>query len=64
VQKFRTQKLFVLAAGTRLTNITVILSPVDFRRGQSVPTSARAPFWTGGLYEQIETALSRLPIDQ
>lgn len=54
------EDLFVLAAQTGLTNITVILSPVDFRKGKTVPASAKLPVWAGALYSEIQTRLSEL----
>ena len=55
------EDLFVLAAETGLTNITVILSPVDFRKGKPVPGAARLPVWTGALYSVIQAKLRELP---
>src|SRR5262249_22886762 len=39
------EDLFVLAADVGLTNITVILAPVDFRSGKAVPKSLALPVW-------------------
>jgi hypothetical protein len=58
------EDLFVLAADTGLQNIAVILSPVDFRRGASVPKGAGAPGWTDALYTQIGSRLAGLPLPQ
>ncbi len=55
------EDLFVLAADTGIKNITVFLTPVDFRRGKSVPKDARVPAWTAGLYSQIQTNLAVVP---
>lgn len=55
------EDLFVLAADTGLKNITVILTPVDFRRGKSVPKDARLPAWASELYSQIQTNLAVVP---
>ena len=45
---------------TGIDNISVILSPVDFRT-QSLPASAPAtPGWTAELYDSIKMALMRL----
>jgi hypothetical protein len=57
------EDLFVLAADTGLPNIKVILSPVDFRVGASVPKLAKLPDWTG-LYTQIKGELGALPVRQ
>ncbi len=54
------EDFFVLAADTGLTNIQVILSPVDFRKGKTVPDSGQAPPWRASLYEKIKNALSDL----
>jgi hypothetical protein len=55
------EDLFVLAADTGLTNLTVIIAPVDFRKGKEVPPTVKLPEWTGMLYRQIKAELSRLP---
>ena len=55
------EDLFVLAADTGLTNITVILSPVDFRKRRSVPDSGAVPAWTASLYQAIQSNLNELP---
>jgi len=55
------EDLFVLAADVGLTNMTVIISPVDFRLGKQVPKQAKLPQWTGELYAQIRAQLSPLP---
>ena len=55
------EDLFVLAADTGLKNITVILAPVDFRRGKSVPKDARLRAWVSELYSQIQTNLAVVP---
>ena len=55
------EDLFVLAAETSLTNITVILSPVDFRKSRSVPQSGALPAWTATLYQAIRSNLNELP---
>ena len=55
------EDLFVLAADTGLPNITLIIAPVDFRKGQSVPKPVKLPDWTGILYSQIKLQLNELP---
>ncbi len=55
------EDLFVLAADTGLTNITVILSPVDFRKHRSVPEFGAVPAWTASLYQTIQSNLNELP---
>ncbi len=55
------EDLFVLAADTGLTNISVILSPVDFRKHRSAPESNAVPAWTTSLYQTIQSNLNGLP---
>jgi hypothetical protein len=55
------EDLFVLAADAGLPNIMVIITPVDFRKGKTVPTQVKLPEWTGVLYSQIKTQLAELP---
>jgi len=37
------------------------VTPVDFRRGQTVSKTIPRPDWTDGLYETIKTKLDGLP---
>jgi murein L,D-transpeptidase YafK len=55
------EDLFVLAADTGLKNISVILSPIDFRRSSNFPDSAAQPPWTKELYYIIRQQLKDLP---
>jgi hypothetical protein len=55
------EELFVLAADTGLQNISVILSPVDFRLGRSVPAGVNVPAWTDALYSQVRKELNKIP---
>ena len=55
------EDLFVLAADTGLKNISVLLTPVDFRNGKSVPASVPLPAWSEKLYADVRTELGRLP---
>lgn len=55
------EDLFVLAAETGLTNITVILSPADFRKGRDRKPADNAPSWTETLYQTIHSNLNLLP---
>lgn len=50
------EDLFVLAALVGIENVSVILTPVDFRY-QSFAPPVDAPGWTGQLYERIAEAL-------
>lgn len=52
------EDLFVLAAETGIENITVILSPVDFRVRDLPADLPPAPPWTGELYGRIREALA------
>ncbi len=56
------EDLFVLAADTGLTNLTLIITPVDFRKGKVVPKAVKLPEWTDALYSQIKTRLADLPL--
>jgi hypothetical protein len=55
------EDLFVLAADTGLPKVTVIIAPVDFRAGKTVPKSVQLPDWSSILYSQIKVQLARLP---
>jgi murein L,D-transpeptidase YafK len=55
------EDLFVLAADTGLQNMTVVLSPVDFRAGAALPKAVKLPDWIGPLYAEIKTRLADLP---
>jgi hypothetical protein len=58
------EDLFVLTADTGLPNTTVIITPVDFRKGKSVPTFVKLPEWTGTLYVEIKAQLAGLPLGE
>ncbi len=51
------EDLFVLAAESGIENISVILSPVDFRVRQLPAGMPPASAWTAGLYEQVASEL-------
>jgi len=57
-------ELFVLTADTGLTNVTVILAPVDFRTRNSVSEINDLPAWTTELYAQIKSRLAELPLEK
>jgi hypothetical protein len=57
------EDLFVLAADSGLKNISVVLSPVDFRLGKTVPPTAKLPLWTEQLYAEIKSKLQQLPLE-
>lgn len=54
------EDLFVLAALVGIENVTVILTPVDFRRQSFAPLEG-GPSWTAELYEKIAAELSAHP---
>jgi len=54
------EDLFVLAAETGIKNISVILTPVDFRVRDLPSNLPPAPSWTGELYVEIRKALAPL----
>ena len=56
------EELFVLAADTKIENITVILSPMDFREGKTLPENAKLPSWTESLYPEIKSRLAEFPL--
>ena len=58
------EDFFVLAADTGISNITIILSPVDFRQGKTVTITDTFPKWTDGLYQTIKAKLNELPPDK
>ena len=51
------EDLFILAAETGVDNVSVILSPIDFRVRDFEGDFSRMPSWTPKLYEQIKQAL-------
>lgn len=56
------EDLFVLAADTGLKNLSLILTPVDFRQGKPLPKEAKLPAWAPELYAQIQTRLAAVPL--
>ncbi|MCD4824188.1 MAG: hypothetical protein K8S55_06235 [Phycisphaerae bacterium] len=54
------EELFVLAAETGIDNISVILSPVDFRTRELPSNMPEIPEWTAELYNSIRTELNKL----
>ena len=54
------EELFVLAAKTGISNISVILSPVDFRERELPSEMPTAPDWSADLYDSIRKALMKL----
>ncbi|HUK81149.1 MAG TPA: L,D-transpeptidase family protein [Verrucomicrobiae bacterium] len=56
------EDLFVLAARVGIRNISIILSPVDFRVRDLPDRLAPQPGWISVLYEDIRRALKQYPI--
>ncbi len=57
------EDLFVLAADAGIANVTIILSPLDFRKQEMPRELASLPPWTGELYEAIVARLQELPLE-
>ena len=55
------EDLFVLAAKAGLKNISVILTPVDFRVRELPPGTEGLPVWTKDLYRSIRQELKKYP---
>ena len=55
------EELFVLAADTGITNIEVIIAPVDFRAGKKLPENTKLTPWIGKHHEQIKSRLAEFP---
>jgi murein L,D-transpeptidase YafK len=53
------EDLFVLAALTGIENVSVILSPVDFRTRELPPLPATTPEWTSEIHAQIKQELAK-----
>jgi len=56
------EDLFVLAADTGLSDIRVILSPLDFRTDAPRTALPEEPAWVKQLYREIEAELKLLPL--
>ena len=56
------EELFVLAGETGIEDITVILSPVDFRTRGLPRNMPRIPPWTAKLYDSIKLELKELSL--
>ena len=54
------EDLFVLAAETGIDNVTVILSPVDFRQRELPANMPALPAWAPELYATIQRELGKL----
>jgi L,D-transpeptidase catalytic domain len=53
------EDLFVLSALTGIENVTVILTPIDFRRDSLGELPAGAPAWSREIYQQLKAELAR-----
>ena len=56
------EELTVLAADAGVSNVTVILAPVDFRKGFRIPSGVTLPAWAPMLYVAIKTRMAELPV--
>ncbi|MDQ6861571.1 MAG: L,D-transpeptidase family protein [Verrucomicrobiota bacterium] len=56
------EDLFVLAALTGVDNVTVVLTPVDFRKDSLDQMPDGAPPWLGGIYDALKAELARYPV--
>ena len=57
------EDLFVLAADTGISAVTVIISPVDFRKNAHVSSPEKdLPTWTISLYQTLRSKLNELPL--
>ena len=54
------EDLFILAAATGIDNVSVILSPVDFRSRALPKSTPKQPPWTAELYDSIKLELVKL----
>jgi murein L,D-transpeptidase YafK len=57
------EDLFVLAADAGVGNVTVIISPYDFRQGGGLKELTNLPPWIGKLYDAIKARVYELPPD-
>jgi murein L,D-transpeptidase YafK len=55
------EEVFAVAALAGIQNVSVILSPVDFRIKDMAPRTTNMPPWTPELYGQIQRELKKLP---
>ena len=58
------EDLFVLASDVGLENVTVVISPRDFRRTGEIDVAPGQPRWVGDLYAEIDRKLRSLPPPQ
>ena len=53
------EELFILAAETGIENISVIISPVDFRIRELPSDMPVVPTWTSEIYDSIRQELKK-----
>lgn len=58
------EDLFVLAGETGIEHVSIVISPVDFRRGETVARTKYHPAWLPDLYSDIRQAMTPLPVGQ
>jgi murein L,D-transpeptidase YafK len=58
------EELFVLAADTKIENMTVIIAPVDFRAGKTLPENTKLPPWTETLDPEIKSRLAEFALPE
>jgi len=56
------EDLFVLAADTGLPQLTLLITPVDFRQAKTVSAKVKLPEWTDALYADLKIHLAELPL--
>jgi len=55
------EDLFVMAYDTKTKPVPLVIAPVDWRDGNEAPIDEFAPQWLPALYDEIRTALVKLP---
>lgn len=55
------EDLFVLAADVGLSNLTVVIAPLDFRTGKAMSKPDQLPAWSAQLYAELKARLAQLP---
>lgn len=53
------EEIFILAAETGIENISLILSPMDFRVKKMSSCNESLPFWAGDLYSRIKQEMEK-----
>ena len=54
------EDLFILAALTGIENVTLIASPMDFRKKDFPAKLPQEPEWVAGLYDQVKAEMRKL----